>query len=145
MRPERSVLEGRYVMQLIDANVFLEIELKQERVDRCKAYLRRVRDGEISSITTNFIVDTVCVLMDEAECDPAQIRTFNLSLLKYKGLSIYDLTLEDRIVATDRMRQFKLDFDDAAAYAAMTATGASEIVSMDRHFDKIPDIKRIEP
>jgi predicted nucleic acid-binding protein len=36
----------------------------------------------------------------------------------------------------------KLDFDDAAAYAAMTATGISEIVSMDRHFDKIPAIKR---
>jgi len=83
--------------------------------------------------------------MDDAGCDRAEIKTFNLSLLKYKGLSIYDLTLEDRIAATEHMRRFKLDFDDAAAYAAMTATGASEIVSMDRHFDKIPDIKRIEP
>jgi len=83
--------------------------------------------------------------MDDAGCNPVRIRTFNLSLLKYKGLSIYDLTLEDRGAAAEHMRQFKLDFDDAAAYAAMTATGASEIVSMDRHFDKIPEIKRIEP
>jgi len=132
-------------MQLIDANIFLEIALKQKRVENCKAYLKKVRDGEISAITTSFIVDTVCILMDNAGCDPAEIRTFNLSLLRYKGLSIYDLTVEDRIAATEHMKQFRLDFDDATAYAAMTAMGTSEIVSMDKHFDKIPDVKRAEP
>jgi len=131
-------------MQLIDANIFLEIELKQKRLHECKAYLKKVRDGEIDAITTNFIVDTVSILMDESGCDPAEIRMFNLSLLKYKGLGIYDLTMTDRIAATERMKQFKLDLDDATAYAAMMSMGIAEIVSMDKHFDKIPDIKRME-
>lgn len=143
--PRGSVLEGRYVMQLIDANIFLEIELKQKRLHDCKAYLNKVRNGENKAITTNFIVDTISILMDYAGCDPTQIRTFNLSLLRYKGLSIYDLTMVDRISATEHMKRFNLDFDDATAYAAMTANGISEIVSMDKHFDKIPEIKRTEP
>jgi len=83
--------------------------------------------------------------MDDTGCDPAEIRIFNLSLLKYKGLSVYDLTMTDRVVATEHMKRFKLDFDDATAYAAMMSTGITEIVSMDKHFDKIPNIKRIEP
>jgi predicted nucleic acid-binding protein len=139
------VLGGRWITHLIDANIFLEIELKQERLQNCEAYLRKVRDGEIGAITTSFIVDTVSILMDDTGCDPAEIRIFNLSLLKYKGLSVYDLTITDRVVATEHMKRFKLDFDDATAYAAMMSTGITEIVSMDKHFDKIPNIKRIEP
>ena len=139
------MLGGRWITHLIDANIFLEIELKQERLQNCEAYLRKVRDGEIDAITTNFIVDTVSILMDDTGCDPAEIRIFNLSLLKYKGLSVYDLTMTDRVVATEHMKRFKLDFDDATAYAAMMSTGITEIVSMDKHFDKIPNIKRIEP
>ena len=139
------MLGGRWITHLIDANIFLEIELKQERLQNCEAYLRKVRDGEIDAITTNFIVDTVSILMDDTGCDPAEIRIFNLSLLKYKGLSVYDLTMTDRVVATEHMKRFKLDFDDATAYAAMMSTGIAQIVSMDKHFDKIPNIKRIEP
>jgi len=132
-------------MHLIDANIFLEIELKQKRLHNCGAYLRKVRDGEIEAITTNFIVDTVSILMDNAGCDPTKIGTFNLTLLKYKGLSVYDLTMTDKVIATEQMKRFRLDFGDATAYAAMMSMGITEIVSMDKHFDKIPNIKRIEP
>lgn len=139
------MLGGRWITHLIDANIFLEIELKRERLQNCEAYLRKVRDGEIDAITTSFIVDAVSILMDDTGCDPAEIRIFNLSLLKYKGLSVYDLTITDKVMATEHMKRFKLDFDDATAYAAMMSTGITEIVSMDKHFDKIPNIKRIEP
>jgi len=132
-------------MPLIDANVFLEVELAQKRLKECKIYLKRVMTGEIGAVTTSFIIDTISILMDNAECDSAQIRRFHLSLLKYKGLDIYDLTMVDRIAATDHMKSFDLDFDDAAAYAAMMATGTKEIVSFDKHFDKVPEIRRIEP
>jgi predicted nucleic acid-binding protein len=132
-------------MPLIDANIFLEIELGQKRLEACRSYLKRVMTGEISAFTTDFIIDTISILMDNFECDPTQIGRFHRSLLKYKGLSIYDLTMRDRIVATEHMKRLDLDFDDAVAYTTMMSTGTKEIVSLDRHFDKIPDIKRIEP
>jgi len=132
-------------MPLIDANIFLEVELKQKRHPECRAYLEKVRDGTVNAITTNFIVDTISILMDNAGCEPDQVRRFILSFLKYKGLSIYDLTLSDRVIATRYMDQHKLDFDDATACAAAVALGEKEIVSMDRHFDRVEGIQRIEP
>jgi len=132
-------------MPLIDANIFLEVELNQKRHGECRAYLENVRDGTVKAITTNFIVDAISILMDHSGCNPKQIMRFNLSILKYVGLSLYDLTIADRVTASEHMEKFKLDFDDAVAYAAMKATGTKEIVSMDKHFDRIPDIKRIEP
>lgn len=132
-------------MQLIDANIFLEILLRQNRVRECMAYLKRVRTGEIRAFTTNFIIDTISIAMDNAKCEPAQLRRFHLSLLKYKGLTLYDLTMADRVAATEHMEEHNLDFDDATAYATMMTTKTKEIVSMDKHFDKIAGITRIEP
>lgn len=132
-------------MQLIDANIFLEVLLKQKRVRECKAYLKRARTGEVKAFTTNFIVDTISISMDQAGCKPSQLRKFQLSLLKYKGLTVYDLTMADRVAATEHMEEYSLDFDDATAYAAMMSTEIKEIVSMDKHFDKIKGIMRIAP
>jgi predicted nucleic acid-binding protein len=132
-------------MPLIDANIFLEVLLKQQRSKACKAYLRRVKDGEISAMTTSFIVDTVSILMDHAECEPRQIRKFLLALLKYKGLMIYELSLGDRVTATVLMDELRLDFDDATVCAAMRAANSKEIVSFDKHFDGVAGIRRIEP
>ncbi len=132
-------------MPLIDANIFLEVELRQKRLQQCKTCLEGIQDGKIEAVTMNFILDTISILMDSFGCNPAELRRFHLSLYKYKGLSIYDLTIADRVVATDYMKKFKLDFDDATACAAMKALGISEILSMDKHFDKVPDIKRTEP
>lgn len=132
-------------MQLVDANIFLEVLLGQKRADECKLYLKRVSDGETEACTTDFIVDTVSIAMDSAGCEPEQVRKFILSLLKYKGLTIYDLTVYDRVVATRFMERYKLDFDDATACAAIAAVGSTEIVSLDRHFDRVEGIHRIEP
>lgn len=132
-------------MALIDANIFLEVALKQNRSEACKAYLRRVKDGDVSAITTSFIVDAVSILMDHAGCKPVQIRKFHLALLKYKGLTVYDLTLMDRVTATAQMEQFGLDFDDGTACAAIIATNTKEILSFDTHFDRVAGITRIEP
>ena len=132
-------------MQFIDANIFLEVLLKQKRTQECKAYLRRVKTGVVTALTTDFIVDTISIIMDDAGCKPAQLRKFQLSLLKYEGLTLYDLTMADRVAATKHMEKHNPDFDDATVYAAMTITGTRELVSMDRKFDKIEGITRIEP
>lgn len=132
-------------MQFIDANIFLEVLLKQKRTEECKAYLKRVRRGEVTALTTDFIVDTISIIMDSAGCKPAKLRKFQLSLLKYKGLTLYDLTMTDRVTATEQMEKHNLDFDDATVYAAMMATETNELISMDKEFDKIEGITRIEP
>jgi len=145
MKLPGSAQRGCSTVQFIDANIFLEVELKQRRAQDCKSYLRKVSAGETSAVTSGSIIDTISILMECAECAPLKIRKFLLSLLKYKGLRMYELTMEDRVAATEHMETIDLDFDDALVYAVMRSLDIREIVTMDRHFDKIPGIKRIEP
>ena len=43
------------------------------------------------------------------------------------------------------MKSYGLDFDDALALQIMKEKGIHNIISYDKDFDKIPNIKRIEP
>lgn len=132
-------------MFLIDANIFLEVELAQEKKEACKRLLRKVREGREEAITTDFIIDSIIVIMENYGKSWSEIRKFLTSLLGYEGLRIYILSIYDRIAATEHMKIHKLDFDDATTHQAMQTSKITEIASYDEHFDKILGIKRIAP
>jgi len=90
-------------------------------------------------------VDAIIIVMENFKKSPDEIRLFITSLIGFKHLHIYSLTLLDRIAATTHMKQLGLDFDDSTTYQAMKIMKVKEIVSYDRHFDTIPAIKRILP
>ena len=73
-------------MFFIDANIFLELLLGQERADECERFLRLVHKGHLRGVTTDFHVDTVIIVMENHGLGPADIRTFLLSLLSYDVL-----------------------------------------------------------
>lgn len=91
------------------------------------------------------MVDSIVVIMENEGKQASEISLFLSSLLGYATLEIYFLTLHDRIEATRHMHKFKIDFDDSTAYQAMRNLNVKQIVSFDRHFDKISDVERIEP
>jgi predicted nucleic acid-binding protein len=76
---------------------------------------------------------------------PNEIRSFISSVIAFKHLHIYRLTLIDRIAATTHMKKLGLDFDDSTAYQAMRIMNVQEIISYDRHFDAIPNVQRVLP
>ncbi len=56
--------------------------------------------------------------------------------------------VRDRRVVLTAMRLYgarNLDFGDAMLLAAMELAGATEIFSYDTDFDRIPDVRRVEP
>jgi predicted nucleic acid-binding protein len=73
------------------------------------------------------------------------IKTFLSSLLGYKGINIHFTTLLDRITATNFMKDFGVDFDDALILQAMKKKGIVNIISYDKDFDMVSDIKRVLP
>jgi len=75
----------------------------------------------------------------------AEIRKFLLSLTRYTSLRIYSLSLADRIITTEFMKLYNLDFDDGTTYQAMRSCDINQIVSYDNHFDSIPQVKRVIP
>jgi len=147
MKPEKSewsklLKEAKY---LVDANIFLEVELGQRKADACGKVLRRFHRGELEGVVLDFAVDTIVVTMENYGKNWSEIRTFLSSLLGYKGLLIHFSTLLDRIIATNYMKNFGLDFDDALALGAMKENGIGNIISYDKDFDTVSGVKRILP
>ena len=140
-RPERL----QKVRYLVDTNVFLEVMLGQEKADVCERVLRKFCSGELNGVVIDFAIDTIVIILENYGKGWSEIRTFLSSILGYKGLRVRFSSLLDRIMATNHMREYGLDFDDALALQAMKENGIEYIVSYDKDFDKVPHVKRIEP
>ncbi|MEM5797088.1 MAG: type II toxin-antitoxin system VapC family toxin [Candidatus Aenigmatarchaeota archaeon] len=130
---------------LVDANIFLEVELGRSRSKECEEFLTKIMRGEIKAFTTDVILDSIAFVMEREGVKPAKLRKFLESILFYEGLTIYSLNLMDKIITTALMEDTKLDFDDTSTYFTMKSLGIKEIVSFDKDFDKLPGIKRVEP
>ena len=130
---------------LVDANIFLEVELGQRKADPCEKVLRKFHRGELEGMVLDFAIDTIVITMENYGKKWSEIKTFLSSLLGYKGLLIHFSTLLDRITATNYMKNLGLDFDDAPALRAMKENGIGNIISYDKDFDRVSDVKRILP
>lgn len=130
---------------LVDANIFLELELSQSKCPECKDFLRSVASGRLKAATTDFILDSVAAVMEDRDSSSTDIRTFFASLTQYKGLLIHNLGVKGRLLAVEEMERDGLDFDDSTSVAAMKMLGVKEIVSYDHDFDKVHTITRTEP
>jgi len=99
----------------------------------------------MEGLTTDFIIDAIAIIMEDYGKIWKEIRKFLLSLTRYQSLRIYSLSLADRIMTTEFMKLYNLDFDDGTTYQAMRACNINQIVSYDNHFDSIPRVKRVIP
>ncbi len=132
-------------MLFIDSNIFLEVELAQEHGVPAKNFLKAVQSGRLDAYTTDFHIDNVVIVMENYGKSWRDIAVFLTSLLQYRGLSIYHLTIYDKIEATEVMRDEGLDFDDALAVRTMKKLNIKVIVSYDKDFDRVKWVKRKTP
>ena len=128
---------------LIDTNIFLEVQLDQNKATQSKQLLQLVQKDTIKGYITDYTIDSIVLIMEHYKKSPKEIQTFLSSLLAYKGLEIYTLSIFDRILATKHMQTLGLDYDDACQYQAMKVLKLDIIASFDTDFDRIKQIKRI--
>lgn len=128
---------------LIDTNIFLEVQLNQERATQATKILKAISVNKVQGYITDYTIDSVIIIMEHYDKSPDEIKRFLLSLLGYKGLEFYQLSIYDKIEATEHMKLKNLDFDDACMYQAMNVLKVDQIASFDADFDKIPEIERI--
>ena len=48
----------------IDSNIFLELELDQERADEREVFLNKVKIGVLKAISTCFHIDSILIVME---------------------------------------------------------------------------------
>ena len=132
-------------MYFLDSNIILEYELEQEKSAEAKRLLVKVKGGEVECLTTDFHVYAGILIIQGKYKDVERLNRHISSLISYEGLTLYRPTQYDWLAAVGHMRGHRLDFDDALAYQSMRANNLTEMISYDRDFDRIKDVKRIEP
>ncbi len=130
-------------MYLIDTNIFLEVMLRRGRSSECKELLRRLRDGRVDGVVTDFTIYSIMILLGRLHKYNA-LRNFLLSLTAYKGLHIYNTSISEKIKAVEIAKETGLDIDDAIQYAVALSINAKAIISFDKHFNNLK-IPRKEP
>ena len=130
---------------IIDSNIFLEVILEQERVESASEFLNEILKGEKQGFISTFSIDSIILNLVKNNAKKNKIISFLNGLLKYEGLRFYQIKIKDRIDALNLMSKHKLDYEDAVILQSAISTSSDEIVSFDKHFDNIKEIKRIEP
>ncbi len=129
----------------IDTNIFLEVQLGQSRSNECGVFLNSVDTGDLRAFTSDFVVDSIIIIMENRNVQTSKILRFLMAVRASKGLSIYSHTFDDRILAANLMLRSDLSFDDAMVAVAVKALKLKHVVSFDSHFDGVKGFKRVEP
>ncbi|MGI6208112.1 MAG: PIN domain-containing protein [Anaerolineae bacterium] len=130
----------------VDANVILRFLLGDppDMAARARALFERMERGEIT-----LIVDTVVI----AEC-VWTLRSFykiaisDIATTMRDFLLLPNLEVPERAVLLEALVTYErngVDFVDALSAARMHAAEEEYVYSFDRHFDRLPSVRRVQP
>ncbi len=57
-------------MYFIDANIFLELALDQDKADDCEFFLKRVQNGGLRGVIKDFLIDAIIIVMENRGENP---------------------------------------------------------------------------
>ena len=133
-------------MIFIDTNIFLryfekEDELSYRKIERL---FTKIVNGDITGISTSLIIaEVVWVLNKFYKWEKEEICN-NINLI----LRTPNIIFKERAILLEAINIYaerNISFIDAYDYSYMKANKVVEIYSLDRDFDKLQDIKRLEP
>jgi len=136
-------------MRFLDANVILRYLTRDdpEKAERCLVLFERAARGGVALTTSEAVIaEVVYVLSSPSLYDlpRERIRDLLLPIIDLRGLKL----AVPRHLYHDALALYttrNIDFEDALAVAHMREQGIDEIVSYERHFDRIAEITRVEP
>ena len=133
-------------LQFLDSNIILRHFLRDisTQSKAATAYLSSVEKGEVDvRIADTVIFEVVFTLERTYGYSKAKIREGLLPLISLPGIM---LPGKRRIKqALDLYVNLNLPFADAYYAVQMEKLKINEIVSFDRHFDRIPGVRRVKP
>ena len=131
----------------IDGNIFLEIFLRDKKAEECAFFLKSLQGKNIAALTSDFIVYSSLLVIQSKIRDQKLMKMKNALRFfnSYSNLLIMRPSFDDIYDAIEFMESSKLDFYDSLVVVCMKKHDVSKLVSLDKHFDKIREIKRIKP
>ncbi len=133
------------MMFFIDANIFLEVELGDNRSEECKKFLTKVLEKKINAYTSDFLLYTSILQIETKLKSREKMEDFIVFISNLENLEIIRPNLDTIKVATDIAKKYNMTFDDGLIVACMRANDIKKLVSLDTDFDDVKEIERIEP
>ena len=132
-------------MIAIDANIFLELFLGQEKAQECEEFLGAAYKDKRKYVVSAFTVDGVILMIERKKKSLDSANELILNLMRSVNIITYPNLNPDKISAIKIMKKYNLDSEDALTLQCALQLECKEIVSFDKHFDKVKEIKRITP
>lgn len=131
----------------VDTSVFVRILTKDDPVkfERCLSLLERAERGETRLVTSESVVAEIVYVLSGQIYRTARSVIAELlpPLLENRGLTLDHK--QSVIEALAIYGESGLDFEDCLSVAHTHRLGLGAIYSYDRHFDRIPSLRRVEP
>jgi predicted nucleic acid-binding protein len=128
----------------IDANIFLEIFLKDAKSQECREFLKSMKDDNLTLFTNDFIFYSCVINVQNSLKNPESVKNTVIFFDNLPNLKIIKPSFDDFYSATHIMQENKLDFDDSLVVACMRNYGIKKLASFDRHFNKVNGIEKVE-
>ncbi|MEK6681419.1 MAG: PIN domain-containing protein [Nitrospirota bacterium] len=117
---------------LIDANIFLEVILEQEKAGEARELLKAPDDHEL--FVSDYAVHSIGLLLFRRKQHDI-FREFVKDMIFDTGIEMMSLFAEDMDAVINRAQRFRLDFDDAYQYVTSERYNLT-IISFDNDFDR---------
>ena len=127
----------------VDANIFLEIFLKDSKSEECKNFLKSAQNQDKSLFTSDYLIYSCLITIENDLKDASELNNALLFFNSTSNLKILRPSFDEFSHAIEIMEKLSLDFDDSLVIACMKNYGIEKLASLDKHFDKVKDIKRI--
>lgn len=128
----------------IDANIFLEIALKDKNWEKCVKFINDAVINNRSLCTSDFIIYSCLIIIYDKLNSHLKMMDF-LVFINSLGIDVIRPSLKAVYNAMEIMAKEKLDFDDALVISCMIENGIRDLISYDGHFDKIKNVNIIRP
>lgn len=132
-------------MRFLDTSIPLEAMLPASKYfNRCKEIMEAIESGEESVITSPLtFVELYHILRKREKQISETIKIQLTALLSCAGLQVVDLDagLTQQMIET--AAKYEVDFVDAGNVSLMQKYEISDIYTLDPHYDKFKEIKRL--
>ena len=133
-------------MRFVDTNIFLRFLTNDDpvRADACEELFARAVAGKEKLFTSELVIaEIVWVLESYYELDKNEIRVKIEKILNTKNL--YCPNKEVILHGLAAYDEKNIDYIDAYNAFLIKLAGITELYSYDKHYDRLPWLKRLEP
>lgn len=135
-------------MKFLDANVILRYLTGDDpqKAENCYELFQKVKRGEIELLTCEAVITEVVYVLSSHSLynlPRDEICSLLTPIINLNGLKLPQKRLYTQALGIYAAKN--IDFEDALCFAYMEKRQIKEIYSYDSDFDKLREIKRLEP